>query len=139
VAGVAGLTLAAAAGWWLGLVGVACLAAGWAYTGGPRPYGYLGLGEVFVFVFFGLVVTVGTAYAQLGRVTGLALVAAVQVGLLAVARPGALLALLALPAAVVPLRVVASGAAGLALVPALVATGRLQLLCGALLALGLLL
>lgn len=85
VAGVAGLALAAAAGWWLILVGVASIAAGWLYTGGPRPYGYIGLGEVFVFVFFGLVATVGTAYVQLGRFTGLELLAAVPVGLLAVA------------------------------------------------------
>jgi 1,4-dihydroxy-2-naphthoate octaprenyltransferase len=85
VAGLAGLTLAAAAGWWLILVGVASIAAGWLYTGGPRPYGYIGLGEVFVFVFFGLVATVGTAYVQLERFTGLEFLAAVPVGLLAVA------------------------------------------------------
>jgi 1,4-dihydroxy-2-naphthoate octaprenyltransferase len=85
VAGVAGLTLAATAGWWLILVGVASIAAGWLYTGGPRPYGYIGLGEVFVFVFFGLVATVGTAYVQLQRFTGLEFLAAVPVGLLAVA------------------------------------------------------
>ncbi len=80
-----GLALAAAAGWWLILVGAACIAAGWLYTGGPRPYGYAGLGELFVFVFFGLVATVGTAYVQVGRITGLAVAAAVPVGLLAVA------------------------------------------------------
>ena len=85
VAGAAGLVLAAAAGWWLLAVGVACIAAGWFYTGGPRPYGYAGLGEAFVFVFFGLVATAGTAYVQLGRITGLAVAAAVPVGLLAVA------------------------------------------------------
>ena len=66
VAAVGGLALAAAAGWWLIAVGAACIAAGWLYTGGPRPYGYAGLGELFVFVFFGLVATVGTAYVQLG-------------------------------------------------------------------------
>ena len=85
VAGVAGVALAAAAGWWLILVGAACFAAGWLYTGGPRPYGYAGLGEIFVFVFFGLVATAGSAYVHLERVTGLAVLAGVPVGLLAVA------------------------------------------------------
>ena len=84
VAGIAGAALAAAAGWWLLAVGAACFAAGWLYTGGPRPYGYAGLGEVFVFVFFGLVATVGAAYVSMGRVTALAVVAAVPVGLLSV-------------------------------------------------------
>ncbi len=64
VAGVAGLALAAAVSWWLLLVGGACFLAGWFYTGGPRPYGYLGLGELFVFVFFGVVATAGSAYVQ---------------------------------------------------------------------------
>ena len=85
VAGAAGITLAAAAGWWLVAIGAVSILAGWLYTGGPKPYGYIGLGETFVFLFFGLVATVGTAYVQLERVTGLALVAAVPVGLLAVA------------------------------------------------------
>ena len=85
VAAVAGLVLASVAGWWLVAVGAACVAAGWLYTGGPRPYGYAGLGEVFVFVFFGLVATTGAAYVHLGRITGLALLASVPVGLLAVA------------------------------------------------------
>lgn len=85
LAGAAGLALAAATSWWLLLVGAACIAAGWFYTGGPRPYGYAGFGELFVFAFFGLVATAGTAYVQLERFTGLAVAAAVPVGLLAVA------------------------------------------------------
>ena len=64
VAGLAGLILAARVTWWLVPVGLVCGLAGWAYTGGPRPYGYLGLGELFVFVFFGLVATAGSAYVQ---------------------------------------------------------------------------
>jgi 1,4-dihydroxy-2-naphthoate octaprenyltransferase len=85
VAAVAGLTLAAAVGWWLILVGLVCFAAGWFYTGGPRPYGYAGLGEVFVFVFFGLVATVGSTYVQIGKVTGVSVGCAVAVGFLATA------------------------------------------------------
>jgi 1,4-dihydroxy-2-naphthoate polyprenyltransferase len=50
--------------WWLVPIGAACFAAGWLYTGGPKPYGYLGLGELFVFCFFGLVATVGSSYVQ---------------------------------------------------------------------------
>lgn len=61
---VAGLVLAAVTSWWLVPIGAACVGAGWLYTGGPRPYGYLGLGEGFVFLFFGVVATVGTAYVQ---------------------------------------------------------------------------
>ena len=83
-AGVAGLALAAVAGWWLLAVGAACVAAAWLYTGGPRPYGYVGLGEVSVFAFFGVVATVGTAYVQTEKVTGLELLTALPVGLLAV-------------------------------------------------------
>ena len=84
VAGIAGLALAAVAGWWLLAVGAACVAAAWLYTGGPRPYGYVGLGEVAVFAFFGVVATVGTAYVQTEKVTGLELLTALPVGLLAV-------------------------------------------------------
>lgn len=85
VAAAAGLALAAAVGWELILVGLVSFAAGWLYTGGPKPYGYLGLGEVFVFTFFGLVATVGSTYVQTGEITGLAVCAAVPVGLLATA------------------------------------------------------
>jgi 1,4-dihydroxy-2-naphthoate octaprenyltransferase len=85
VAGVAGLALAAAAGWQLLLVGAACMAAAWFYTGGKHPYGYAGLGELFVFVFFGLVATAGTTYALTERLTGLSLAAGVPVGLLCTA------------------------------------------------------
>jgi 1,4-dihydroxy-2-naphthoate octaprenyltransferase len=187
VAALGGLVLAAVAAWWLVLVGAACIAAGWLYTGGPRPYGYAGLGELFVFVFFGLVATVGTAYVQMGRITGLAVGAAVPVGLLAVAllvvnnlrdipgdrasgkrtlavrigapatrwlyagvvlapfvvatllslsRAGALLVWLALPLAILPVRRVLGGEQGKGLIPVLGATARLQLVFGALLAVG---
>ena len=64
VAGVAGLVLAATSAWWLVAVGALCVLAAWYYTGGSKPYGYLGLGEVMVFVFFGLVAVVGTTYVQ---------------------------------------------------------------------------
>jgi 1,4-dihydroxy-2-naphthoate octaprenyltransferase len=85
VAALAGLALAAAAGWELLAVGAASVAAGWLYTGGPRPYGYLGLGEVFVFTFFGVVATAGSSYVQLESLQGLALAASVPVGFLATA------------------------------------------------------
>ena len=85
VAGAAGLVLAAAVGPELVVVGAACLAAGWYYTGGSRPYGYVGLGEVAVFVFFGVVATVGSAYVHLEAVSGLAVLASIPVGLLATA------------------------------------------------------
>ena len=85
VAAVAGLVLAAATSWWLLVVGAAALAAGWFYTGGPKPYGYLGLGEVFVFVFFGLVATIGTTYVVAERITGVSIVMGCAVGALACA------------------------------------------------------
>jgi 1,4-dihydroxy-2-naphthoate octaprenyltransferase len=85
VAAAAGLLLSLAIDLRLLLVGAACLLAAWLYTGGPRPYGYLGLGEVFVFIFFGLVATVGTVYVETGRVTALAVLFGSGLGFLACA------------------------------------------------------
>lgn len=188
VAGLAGLALAIDVGWELLIVGAVSFVAGWTYTGGPKPYGYLGLGEVFVFVFFGLVATLGSTWIQIERLTALAWGGAIVAGLLSTAllvtnnlrdiptdaasgkqtlavrlgdrrtrllfvamlavaglvvvamslgRPTALVALLATPLAVRPVRTVLGGATGLALVPVLVDTGRLQLVGGLLLAIGL--
>jgi 1,4-dihydroxy-2-naphthoate octaprenyltransferase len=190
VAAAAGVALAAAVGPELLVVGAASIGAGWLYTGGPRPYGYAGLGELFVFVFFGVVATVGSAYVHLDRLSGLALLASVPVGLLATAllvvnnlrdipsdaaagkrtlavrigdsptrslylacvagafaclpllalsRQWAVLGFAALPLARRPAMLVGSGATGPQLIGALVATGKLQLAFGALLALGIVL
>ncbi len=188
VAGCAGLALAVAVAPWLIAVGAACVAAAWFYTGGRRPYGYLGLGEAAVFVFFGPVATAGTAFVQTGRVTGMSLLASVPVGLVITAmlvvnnirdlpgdaaagkatlavrlgqararalyagctlgpfaavaalaglyRPWAALALAALPLAARPTRRVLAGAQGTSLIADLVATGRLELALGILLAAG---
>ena len=188
VAAVAGLLLAALTSWWLLAVGVAAIAAAWFYTGGPRPYGYAGLGEVFVFVFFGLVATAGTFYVVAERLTALAWIAAIPVGLLACSllivnnlrdiptdresgkqtlavrlgdsrtrglyvgsmllagalvvavaagwRWPALLGLGAVVTAVPAIRLVRGGAAGRELIAVLGATGRTQLVFGALFALG---
>ena len=204
LAALAGLGLAARVTWWLIPIGLVCGIAGWGYTGGPRPYGYLGFGELFVFVFFGLVATGGSAYVQHAPfVTSLAghlfvyqydwwfaFWVGVPVGLLAAAllqannlrdiatdtvsgkktlavrlgrrraglfycftlmgvalsigvvssyRPWSLLALLALPVAVAPVRLALSDQEGRALLPMLGTTARVQILAGALLAIGLLL
>jgi 1,4-dihydroxy-2-naphthoate octaprenyltransferase len=191
IAAAAGTALAVAVGPELFVVGVLAIAAAWFYTGGPKPYGYLGLGEVFVFVFFGVVATAGTAYVLVERVTGLALFASVPVGLLAVAllvvnnlrdiptdrvagkktlavrlgdrrtrylytalvtatfvvvplfalfgRPGAALALAAVLLARRPVQRVLEGASGPALIPVLGETGRVQLVFGVLLTVGLVL
>jgi 1,4-dihydroxy-2-naphthoate octaprenyltransferase len=188
VAAVAGLGLAALSSWWLVAVGAVCILAAWTYTGGPIPYGYRALGEVFVFVFFGLVAVVGTTYVQTRTLPGLAFAVSVPVGLLivailvvnnlrdidgdalagkrtlavllgdrrtrmlfaglfvvafavvaavAVARPWALLALVAAPLAVPPARTVLSGGRGPALIGALQGAGRVTLATGVLLAAGL--
>jgi len=86
VAAVAGLALVALSGaWWLLAVGAMSIVAAWYYTGGSRPYGYAGLGEVFVFVFFGLVAVLGTTWTQTGRLDAAAWFGAVGVGALACA------------------------------------------------------
>ena len=196
VAGVAGLALALATSLWLIPIGAAAMLALWFYSGGPRPYGSLGLGEVMVFVFFGVMATAGTAYVQAERIPAAAWWSSVAMGFLAVAileannlrdistdsvagkrtlavRLGdrraralyralvvaafativlgvatgivdegyglsqwALLALAAWPLAIGPVEAVGS-AEGRALVPVLVGTAQLQLVFGALLALGL--
>jgi 1,4-dihydroxy-2-naphthoate octaprenyltransferase len=188
LAAVAGLGLAALSSWWLVAVGAVCIVAAWGYTGGPVPYGYRALGEVFVFVFFGPVAVVGTTYVQTRTLEGLAFAVAVPVGLLivailvvnnlrdidgdavagkrtlavllgdrrtrllfvglfvvafaviaavGVARPWALMALLAAPLAVPPARTVLSGERGPALIAALAGTGKLTLATGVLLGAGL--
>jgi 1,4-dihydroxy-2-naphthoate octaprenyltransferase len=188
VAAVAGLGLAALSSWWLVAVGAVSILAAWTYTGGPLPYGYRALGELFVFVFFGLVAVVGTTFAQTRSVDGLAVAAAVPIGLLSVAllvvnnlrdvhgdaavgkrtlavllgeqrtrvaytglvvlafvliaviglaRPWALLGLLALPLAVPPVGLVLRGGRGPVLIGALKATGQLTLVTGVLFAVGL--
>jgi 1,4-dihydroxy-2-naphthoate polyprenyltransferase len=85
VAGVAGLVLAALVGWELLLVGAAAMLAVLGYSGGPRPYASAGLGELFVFVFFGVVATVGSAYVQDGGISLLPVLAAVPMGAFATA------------------------------------------------------
>jgi len=85
VAAVFGLILAVATSWWLLAVGVACIAAGWFYTGGSKPYGYYGFGELFVFIFFGLVATTGTTFVVIQKITYTSYVASIAVGSLACA------------------------------------------------------
>ncbi|MPY78795.1 MAG: 1,4-dihydroxy-2-naphthoate polyprenyltransferase [Actinophytocola sp.] len=78
---IAGLALVILSGaWWLLAVGAACVGGAWFYTGGTRPYGYAGFGEIAVFVFFGLAAVLGTVYVQAGTVSLLALGSAVAVG-----------------------------------------------------------
>jgi len=188
VAGLAGLSLAAAVGWQLIVVGALCMLAGWFYTGGKNPYGYLGLGEIFVFVFFGLVATMGSEYVQTESLSQPGVLAGIAVGCLACAllvtnnlrdipgdteagkktlavrlgdgstrvlylalivgafafavalapwRVWALVVLVAVPAALPPLRAVFAGAKGLDLIPVLGGTGKLQMVFGLLLTIGL--
>lgn len=80
VAGLAGTALSLSSAWWLLAVGVLCILGAWFYTGGANPYGYRGLGEVAVFVFFGLVAVLGTEFTQTGAVSWVGLAAAVGVG-----------------------------------------------------------
>ena len=191
-AGVIGLIVSIVVNPWLLVVGAASIAAGWFYTGGSNPYGYLGLGELFVFVFFGVVATVGSAYVQTEAISSLALVLSIPVGVFATAlliinnlrdregdaavgkntlavkmgdrntrafytatllgafalialtaglagRPGLLLGLIGLIPAAPGVRTVMQGAQGRDLIPVLEATGRTQLVAGALMTVGLLL
>ncbi len=85
VAAVAGLVLAAVTSWWILAVGATALLAGWGYTGGPKPYGYFGLGELFVFVFFGLVATTGTTFVVAEHIPRVAWLAGCAAGCLACA------------------------------------------------------
>lgn len=80
VAAVLGIILAAMSSWWLVLIGAACIAAAWFYTGGSRPYGYAGLGELAVFVFFGLVAVMGTEFTQSGFVSREGVWSAIGIG-----------------------------------------------------------
>ena len=166
VAAAAGLVLALTSAWWLVLVGAAAIAAAWFYTGGSRPYGYNALGEVGVFVFFGLVAVLGTTYVQAGTVDWTSLAAAVAIGALACAilvannlrdiptdeiagkrtlavaaagAPGVLAVALSLPLAVRAGRVVYGRATGAALIPVLRDTGLLELAYAVLFVSGLLL
>src|SRR2546423_9871260 len=85
VAGLVGLALSVAVDLRLLVIGAACILAAWLYTGGPRPYGYFGLGEVFVFVFFGLVATLGTVYVETGMVKATGVLVGCAMGCLATA------------------------------------------------------
>ncbi|TDD41158.1 1,4-dihydroxy-2-naphthoate polyprenyltransferase [Saccharopolyspora elongata] len=175
LAAVAGLGVVILSGhWWLLAVGALCIAGAWYYTGGKRPYGYAGLGELAVFVFFGLVAVLGTMYVQADTISGSGIGAAVGIGslssavlvannlrdipsdrvtgkrtlavllgdrdtrtlyvaltlvpflitvLIGLRNSWALLGFLALPLLIVPLRAVAGGSQGRALIPALRDTG----------------
>ncbi|MGJ4095392.1 1,4-dihydroxy-2-naphthoate polyprenyltransferase [Corynebacterium macclintockiae] len=80
VGAIAGIALSVLSAWWLILVGAACIAGAWFYTGGKNPYGYRGLGEVAVFVFFGLVAVLGTEFTQSGSISWRGALLAISVG-----------------------------------------------------------
>lgn len=80
LAAVFGIALSILSSPWLILVGALCIAAAWFYTGGSHPYGYRGLGEISVFIFFGLIAVLGTEFTQLGRITWVGLACAVGIG-----------------------------------------------------------
>jgi 1,4-dihydroxy-2-naphthoate octaprenyltransferase len=85
IGAVAGLGLAVMTSWWLIAVGLISILAAWGYTGGKNPYGYLGLGELFVFIFFGVVATVGTFYVQTESITANSVLASIPMGTFACA------------------------------------------------------
>ena len=85
VAAFAGLILSARTEWYLLIIGALAIIAAWTYTGGPKPYGYQSLGEVSVFIFFGLVATLGTYFVQVGSISWPVILAAISMGLLATA------------------------------------------------------
>jgi 1,4-dihydroxy-2-naphthoate octaprenyltransferase len=85
IASLAGLILASRTSWLLVALGALCILAAWTYTGGPKPYGYQALGEVSVFIFFGVVATVGTYYVQTESISREVLLASFAMGALACA------------------------------------------------------
>ena len=85
IAALAGLILSARTEWYLLIIGALAIIAAWTYTGGPKPYGYQALGEVSVFIFFGLVATLGTYFVQVGSISLPVILAAISMGLLATA------------------------------------------------------
>jgi 1,4-dihydroxy-2-naphthoate octaprenyltransferase len=82
-AAIAGLALALMTTWWLILIGAISILAAWGYTGGKKPYGYMGLGELFVFIFFGLVATIGSYYVQVEEISSEVILASISMGIFA--------------------------------------------------------